>query len=341
MKKNKKHLLLFACCIPVKGFSRSVIVDTQRNFYHTIPNDLFNMLKRFNKKSIESIYNHYGKENEKTVDEYLAFLFKHEFAAEIEKGETAFFPDIDLNWDAYSTITNAIIDTGRESDHDYASLFRQLDELNCTALQLRFFHPCGPEKLNHLLDLLSEGLITSVDIIHPWQPAFGIALARKLFHTHRRLCSLTLFSAPRNKAYPVYPNSGQKIYTTISPVANASHCGIIHPDYFSLNINTFTEAQQFNTCLNRKIGIDEQGEIKNCPTMNRSFGHHKSTRLKTAIGKKGFTDTWKISKDQVGVCRDCEFRYICTDCRAQLSNPADLFSKPAKCSYNPYTATWQ
>ncbi|MDR2057516.1 MAG: hypothetical protein LBP83_04405, partial [Dysgonamonadaceae bacterium] len=39
-------------------------------------------------------------------------------------------------------------------------------------------------------------------------------------------------------------------------------------------------------------------------------------------------------------CKDCEFRYICTDCRAYLQDSNDIYSQPAKCNYNPYIAKW-
>ena len=46
------------------------------------------------------------------------------------------------------------------------------------------------------------------------------------------------------------------------------------------------------------------------------------------------------------VCKDCEFRYICTDCRAYTekthTNEEGLdTSKPLKCGYNPYTGEWE
>jgi hypothetical protein len=40
------------------------------------------------------------------------------------------------------------------------------------------------------------------------------------------------------------------------------------------------------------------------------------------------------------VCKDCEFRYICTDCRAYLEDPYNEYSKPLKCGYDPYTGEW-
>lgn len=44
--------------------------------------------------------------------------------------------------------------------------------------------------------------------------------------------------------------------------------------------------------------------------------------------------------DQIHICKDCEFRHICTDCRAYIEDPDDIYSKPLKCGYNPYTGEW-
>lgn len=71
-----------------------------------------------------------------------------------------------------------------------------------------------------------------------------------------------------------------------------------------------------------------------------SFGHINKTSLKNVSLKDEFINLWSINKDQVLVCKDCEFRHICTDCRAYLKDPSDLYSKPLKCNYDPYTAQW-
>lgn len=36
-----------------------------------------------------------------------------------------------------------------------------------------------------------------------------------------------------------------------------------------------------------------------------------------------------------------KYRYICTDCRAYIENPDDIYSKPLKCGYNPHTCQWE
>jgi radical SAM protein with 4Fe4S-binding SPASM domain len=73
--------------------------------------------------------------------------------------------------------------------------------------------------------------------------------------------------------------------------------------------------------------------------MLEDFGDIRTTPLREALEMPGFRDRWSVTKDSVGVCRDCEFRYICTDCRA-YTDGGDPLGKPAKCTYDPYTATW-
>ncbi len=118
-------------------------------------------------------------------------------------------------------------------------------------------------------------------------------------------------------------------------------CGCVDKSFFTINLPFFTESQCHNTCLNRKICIDAEGNIKNCPAMAKSYGNIKDTTLEEAINKPGFKDLWYICKDQIDVCKDCEFRHLCTDCRAFIKDPENIYSQPAKCTYNPYICKWQ
>ncbi len=57
--------------------------------------------------------------------------------------------------------------------------------------------------------------------------------------------------------------------------------------------------------------------------------------------ESSFKQYWSIKKDQIDTCKVCEFRYMCTDCRVFIENSDDLYSKPSKCNYNPYTGIWE
>ncbi len=81
-------------------------------------------------------------------------------------------------------------------------------------------------------------------------------------------------------------------------------------------------------------GISEAAESLGLRTMadKVTYDSHRD--------QPGFKKYWDINKDKIYVCKDCEFRYICTDCRAYVEDPEDILSKPLKCGYNPYTGEW-
>ena len=85
--------------------------------------------------------------------------------------------------------------------------------------------------------------------------------------------------------------------------------------------------------------IDSSGYIKNCPSMEQHYGHISYTSLISVANKSQFKLFWDISKDKIEVCKDCEFRHICTDCRAYTLSDKSIYAKPSKCSYDPYTAS--
>ncbi len=72
----------------------------------------------------------------------------------------------------------------------------------------------------------------------------------------------------------------------------------------------------------------------------KDFGDVESNSLKEAIDHKDFKKYWNINKDAIETCKDCEFRFVCTDCIAYTENPTKLSSKPLKCGYDPYTNEW-
>jgi hypothetical protein len=75
--------------------------------------------------------------------------------------------------------------------------------------------------------------------------------------------------------------------------------------------------------------------------MSKSYGNIANTRLEDVIQLPEFQKLWFVKKDEIDVCKDCEFRYMCTDCRCFIKDPGNIYSQPAKCPYNPYICKWQ
>lgn len=98
---------------------------------------------------------------------------------------------------------------------------------------------------------------------------------------------------------------------------------------------------RFNSCLNKKLSIDENGFLKNCPSCKEDMGLANEISLEGAIKVPEYSAYNEITKDVILICKDYEFRYVCTDCRQYLSDPTNILSKPDKCNYNPSMATWE
>lgn len=337
MKKN--YFKLFANCIPVKGASRSIICDLQRNDYQLIPNSLYQLLNRFPHFTFEQLIAQYGEAERETLQEYVDFLEMHEFGMWTD--EPASFPPLDLAWFSTSKITNSIIDWNATSIFDFKVIFDQLNALDCLHLQLRFFDLIDLERFNEILTLLNRSNITSVEIFLPFDPKITKHDYRVLLRRFPRITLFTVYSAPESLHFNAPEDYVDLIalnYIT-QTITDETHCGVVHSGYFSTAIDHFKEAQQHNTCLNRKISIDKKGEICNCPSMTQKFGNVKEITLDEAINQPDFKKNWTINKDQIETCKACEFRYICTDCRAYTKDNQPL-EKPEKCSYDPYSGQW-
>jgi len=336
---NLQYFKLFACCLPVKGAMRSTICDIQRNDFSFIPNGLYDILMEHKLKTLGEIKNIFQNQYDETIDEYYQFLEAQEYGSWCEKEELEIFPALDLTWEEPHEITNAIIDQNNRSNHDYQSIINQLEELACNHIQIRFFEEVSYTKLEEILKLLENSRILSVELTYPENSLISLKELESLIQQYPRVNMVFIHSSENFEIAKNPPGQSANIVFITDKITGADHCGKINHKYFSINIKTFTEAQKHNTCLNRKISIDTEGNIKNCPSCNKNFGNIKVTKLNAAINKRGFKDLWYISKDQIEVCKDCEFRYICTDCRAYIQNPENIYSKPATCQYDPYTAT--
>ncbi len=331
------YFKLFACCIPVKGASRSIVCDIQRGEYILIPNGVYEILTTYKNYTIEEIKRAYDYEYNDIIDDYFNELLKKELGFWTK--EPHLFPDINLEWKSPRKITNAIIDIDENSNHDYLLLFQQLDALGCESVQFRYYTPTAFSQIKSTIHYIKYTRLRSAELMIFFQQNLTEDSIRELYKEEARISLVVLHSAPWNNIIEIEANKFLVFSSEI--VVSSDCCGKIKSDYFSININVFTEAQQYNTCLNRKIGIDVKGNIKNCPSFEKSFGNMSNVTLNEVIQQEEFKRFWKIHKDQIEVCKDCEFRYICTDCRAYINEPSNIYSKPSKCTYDPYTATWK
>lgn len=325
-----KYFCLFSSCRIVNGYNRCSISDLERNKNYIIPNEISSFFID-NKVSINTI-----KKNP-VLEQWVNIFHKSELGFFTNNHE--YYPPISLEWDTPQMINNSIIEADDLSINDLKKIIQQLHILKCRFLEIRYYKKNITSNFYDILEEIKLGGIIGINIYIPYSENNTEKL-KMLLDSTLLIKHIIIHSSKKVNIN----NNNERIYFTKQKITSAIHCGIVNESYFAMNIKTFTESQHHNTCLNRKISIDIDGNIKNCPSMSQSFGNIKDTSLKEALNQPDFKKYWNITKDMIKVCKDCEFRHICTDCRAyternHLEEEIDL-SKPLKCGYNPYTNEW-
>src|SRR5690554_519631 len=340
----EKFFLLYSNCILVNGYSRSIVCDLQYNKYSLIPNSLLEILQKFNGKRFTDILSIFKEEGEKDIiREYFEFLFENDFIFFSDTPQ--YFPQMSLDWKEPLLINNAIIDVSSENKNKTVELVDKIDKLGVKFVQIRYFDI--NVDLNEIVmvnDYLedNESSVISISYVLKYNPQMNEKSINDLLMMFPRITSILFYDSPKDIDF--FSIKENCIFFLKDKSLSEISCGLINDSNFVINIKSFTESQHHNTCLNRKISIDKDGNIKNCPSMPQNFGNIKDTTLEEALNHPDFKKYWNVTKDQIEVCKDCEFRHICTDCRAytertHFDGDIDL-SKPLKCGYNPYTNEW-
>jgi SPASM domain peptide maturase of grasp-with-spasm system len=314
------------------------LIDTQRLELKIIPNTLVDFIDECNKYSYNDILKKFNKQKD-IIQEYADFLLENEYC--FFTSESTSFPKMKLDWNFPSQISNAIVDINNLNNIYIEELIKQLDDINCFHLQLRFLRKISTNDLLAVLECTKKFNFRTINLV---LDSFSINNENTFIDNickYDNIYEIIIYNSDIENRQQLSTKLMGEIKKIKENILSKNECGKIKKKYFSPNILSISESQCHNTCLNRKIGIDTNGEIKNCPSCSKSYGNIKNTTLAEAIEKPGFKDLWYITKDKIDVCKDCEFRHICTDCRVYIKDPDNIYSQPSKCTYNPYIAKWE
>lgn len=329
-----KYFNLYECCLLTKGFTRSIVVDPQRNFFYFIPNDLYEIIELYNRKRVDEICSNFEEENQMILIEYLEYLFINEIIFFTE--EKLPFTKISTVLDFPFKISNAVIDFRKKINFNLAEALNQLQSFNTHNIQFRIYEN-GQHFTEAIIKSLHNLSFEHVEILQNFENKSKFKIICDLVHENPIITLLSIYNAPQN----VYRGKNRKkIFFHKEVLSGQEMCGVINTTYFNTNLYHFAESLTHNTCLKGKISIDENGLVKHCPSMKKDYGAYSNVNLINALKDKTIKKYSNINKNEILVCKDCEFRNICTDCRVYIEDVNNIYSKPKKCNYDPYTCTW-
>lgn len=333
---------LFSNIIITKGVTRILVSDLQRNTSELYPIELYDLVEELKKVSIEEALNHYDQESQKIVQEYLDFLLEQELGFITENDWDNNFPSLSLDYQESHSIYDIFVEL--DNIDVLHTVKDSVENLEIKHLSIYCPRPLLLSELVEIDNIFIDSPLESIEIISQFHDRVNEDFIQFLDENTSRIYSMIFYSCKKT------PQKVTDVYRfTVNFTDQAlkiSSCGKISLDYFNTNLPKVLESINHNSCLHKKMSIDIDGNIKNCPALSQCFGNIKNTTLEEAIYHKDFKKYWNLTKDDIEVCKDCEFRYVCTDCRAYTErsnfdrNQRDI-SKPLKCGYNPYTTEWE
>jgi len=339
-KYMDKYFYLFADCIVTKGFSRTLITDTSRKSLYFIDNSYYDTLQLFREMPVGEII--LMLEDESDVDLFQSFLndlINQNLGLFVDN--ISLLPEVEKVWDHPSTITNGIIDI-RDELHDFDKIFIEYDALGCEYIEIRSYSERSAEDIMNIVSRSAGRGLKYMHFLTKFSEEYLAPNVLKEITDRHTFLHLTVFGAPADKisALNNFTKANQIAFLQ-QDIGSSKCCGRISLDSFRIqSVKGTTENLLYNGCLNRKISIDERGYIKNCPSMERSFGHINEQSLLSVVVNEEFLALWGINKSMINVCSACEFRSVCTDCRAFVNTEGGVYAKPSKCKYDPYSGVW-
>lgn len=337
------YFVLSSSCVITKGYNRSLIHDFSRNTSNLISNDYFDLIEYLDRKKIKDVMLEVEDDSKGFFFDFLNFMYDNEYALYVNDIEL--FPKkSDEIHDNHVVLKDCIIEFDINTDVDlFVSNLKHLNLLNCENIQIWFKGRITFEDIINYLDLINDYDFLCVELIMEYADNIKRECFIEIINKYASISKVFLFNSPNAYIYEYISEHenqhsmlmGQIIY--INHPLDGNNCGVINFESLTFGVETqFKINKSFNGCLYKKITIDTKGNIKNCPYLTNKAEY---TNLKDALNDDNFKRLWFIKKDEIEVCKDCEFRYNCTDCRAFTIND-NIYSKPLKCNYNPYTNEW-
>lgn len=113
------------------------------------------------------------------------------------------------------------------------------------------------------------------------------------------------------------------------------------PVFAKITKEKFLKRLHGHSCWWGNAVVTCRGRVMPCiMASGTELGDIKKQSLPEIIKGASLRQLWKTSKDKVGVCKDCEYRYACLDCRPLATEMGEEYSRGKVCLYDPYNGAW-
>lgn len=321
---------LSSSCFPIKGYGRSLLYDFRNNSYYYIPNSLCDLLMQ-NDCSQDWVKNK-SEEEKKIVFEYIDFLKERLCLINIEKLDASCFVPISLEKNTSDIISILNMEIHKQPSHLLINNFEKfIYDFKINNLSIVW----GFEKseLFNILNILSNTFVNNLELYLHCKK-YSDEEVKEIIKAYPVISKIILLGANENSIDYLYGGNHLSINKIASEHINSSKNQI----KFVFNKRFFIESHKYNTFYNKRLFINELGDVSFVNNFSPIFNISDYNINK--ILKSSLLKFWQISKDNIEICKDCEFRHMCYDSRVPKTN-GHYWYYETFCIYNPFVCKWE
>ena len=268
------HYKIFEETRLVKGYNRGCVYDLHRKKYDFLPNELIDILLKWDGKSISVFKKSLLQNSNKAIcDEYLDFLIEKEYIFLINKKHLALFTKMNLNWELPAEIYSAVIDVDNPVIFKECQIVKQLEDLGCKHLLFRFSAANDLIGVNNFLKIYKNTGFHSFQVwIDTAQYSIENKQIQRLCENNPKIIELSLFNYLQSSDCGSLENVIFKKYEKIW--RDHDSC-LVAPFHFQINISLFLENLSYN---NYFVNIPPTPSL----SLFRKARDRKSTRLNSS-----------------------------------------------------------
>ena len=329
-----KYYKLHSSCFIVKGISIGNIYDLRRGSIFFLPNSILDLLENYASKKISTLLNDYNNQLE-LINKYLDFLIENEII--FFTNDLDHFPKISMSFRKPFRLDIVLMEIDNFDSHK-KNIFQDdmLSEIGCTELVL-ISQTNATSNLEKILKTLDKSKIQSVIYLTDYKD-YKPKKVSELTSNYLRLREVLIYNSPKITD----KKSNNIIIFENNNIEDLLMRKIKSINDLVPNLEVYIEAQKHNIFYNRRIYIDNENRIKHTINQKETYGNISNENIFNIILDKNFNYLWNITKDDIIVCKDCQFRYLCPDNRIPIYDEKNKkYYHIEECNYNPYTNQWK
>ncbi len=319
---------IFPTSIIVDGYNKSVLLNLSGNDFIELPVLLKNLILSLQKNSIKKVARMHSIKK-KEIDDFVNQLcmLKIGFKSDVQVKFRKLNHSVESPYNANTLIFSI----------DSLNFKMNTSILNYLNIDCLGFHIKVQFDLKELKDFITETVkLMNFNTI---QIRFFVSVKKEsieeIIAIHSKITHIILENEMEDKI--VFYNDKTILFLNRNYVANKTR--------FVINLPYYLEAKNFNYQVHKNLIFDSYGNIRfhsNSPITKFHINSITNRKELQLLYKSGiYKNSLKAKKDDIDICKHCEFRYMCVDSRLPIKRNENEWYFDSECNYNPYIAKWQ